>query len=115
MGVPLLRELALAVPLSVGSRRMPPEDARHAVVDLAASRAFEQTFDGTRAPFSAREIAVPVTVAFGRHDWILTRGSRYRPSLPAHTRWLEKPRWGHVPMWVDPAGVSELILEGTLL
>ncbi len=44
-----LRELALAVPLSVGSRRMPVSDALRAVDDLAASPAFEETFDNTRA------------------------------------------------------------------
>jgi hypothetical protein len=27
--------------------------------------------------------------------------------------WVEKDRWGHVPMWVDPLGVSRLIVEGT--
>ena len=112
MRTPFGREVAMAVPLSVGSRRMPLANARRAVDDLAASTAFEATFESTRAPFSAPEIAVPVMVAFGRYDWILTKGSRYRHALPAHTRWIEKPRWGHVPMWADPAGVSGLILEG---
>src|SRR4051812_10084968 len=60
-----LRELALAVPLSVGSRRMPVNDALHAIDDLARSPAFEETFDHTRTPFSGRDITVPVTVAFG--------------------------------------------------
>jgi len=111
--VPLLRELALAVPLSAGSRRMPVSDALHALEDLAASPAFEATFEQTRFPFSGRDIAVPVTVAFGDRDWILTKGARHRGELPVHTRWVEKHGWGHVPMWVDPLGVSQLILEGT--
>jgi len=111
--IPALREVALAVPLSVGSRRMPLADALHTIDDLAGSPAFEDTFEHTRAPFSGREIAGPVTVAFGDYDWILPRWSRCRTGLPAHTRWIEKPGWGHVPMWVDPAGVAELILEGT--
>ena len=111
---PLLRELALAVPISVGSRRMPASDAVRAVDDLATSAAFEETFRNTRSPFSGGGgIAVPVTVAFGGRDWILPKGSRCRNELPAHTRWVEKPGWGHVPMWVDPVGVSQLILEGT--
>jgi pimeloyl-ACP methyl ester carboxylesterase len=109
----LLRELALAVPLSVGSRRMPADDAMRAVADLAGSRAFEETFESTRSTFSGREIAVPVTVAFGDRDWILPRGSQRRDGLPAHTRWVKKRGWGHVPMWVDPLGVSQLILDGT--
>ena len=107
-----LRELALAVPISVGSSRMPASDALQAVDDLAASPAFEDTFDNTRAPFSGREISVPVTVAFGDRDWLLPRGSQRREELPGHTRWIRKHGWGHVPMWVDPIGVSQLILEG---
>jgi pimeloyl-ACP methyl ester carboxylesterase len=108
-----LRELALALPISVGSRRMPVSDAVRAVDDLAMSSAFEETFDNTRAPFSGREITVPVTVAFGDRDWILPRGSRHRTELPVHTRWISKHGWGHVPMWVDPLGVSRLILDGS--
>jgi pimeloyl-ACP methyl ester carboxylesterase len=111
--VSLLRELALAVPLSVGSRRMPACDAMRAVDDLAGARAFEKTFDSTRSSFLGRDIAVPVTVAFGDRDWILPRGSQRRGGLPTHTRWVKKRGWGHVPMWIDPVGVSQLILGGT--
>lgn len=110
--VPLLRELAFAVPISIGSGRMPLRDAFRAVDDLAASPAFEDTFRSTRAPFSGVDTAVPVTVAFGDRDWLLTSGARRRDRLPAHTRWITKRGWGHVPMWVDPQGVAQLILEG---
>jgi pimeloyl-ACP methyl ester carboxylesterase len=110
---PLLRELALAVPMSVGSRRMPAREALRSMDDLAASTAFEDTFESTRAPFFGAEIAVPVTVAFGRRDWILTKGSRRRDRLPLAAAWIEKDRWGHVPMWADPVGVALLILDGT--
>lgn len=110
--VPFLRELALAVPVSSGSAGMPGADAVRAVDDLGGSPAFDETFELTRKPLSATSITVPVTVAFGDRDWILTKGSRRRNGLPSHTRWVEKHRWGHVPMWVDPAGVSQLILEG---
>jgi pimeloyl-ACP methyl ester carboxylesterase len=113
MRMPLLRELLLAVPISAGSRRMPVSDAIGAVDSLAAATAFEETFDATHAPFSGRGISVPVTVAFGDRDWILTKRSRSRHGLPAHTQWIEKRGWGLVPWWVDPVGVSELILEGT--
>jgi pimeloyl-ACP methyl ester carboxylesterase len=109
----LLRELALAVPISVGSRRMPVNDALRAVDDLTTSSAFEETFDNTHPPFSGRDIAIPVTVAFGDRDWILPKGSQRRNDLPEHTRWVQKHGWGHVPMWVDPLGVARLILEGT--
>jgi pimeloyl-ACP methyl ester carboxylesterase len=110
--VPLLRELAFAVPLSAGSRRMPLSDARRTVDDLTTAAAFEETFEHTRSPFSGRDIAVPVTVALGDRDWILPKRSRHRSALPSHARWVEKQGWGHVPLWVDPAGVSQLILEG---
>ena len=56
---PFLRELALAVPISVGSSRMPARDALRAVDDLAMSPAFEDTFNNTRAPFSGQEVASP--------------------------------------------------------
>jgi len=111
--VPALREVAFAVPVSVGSRRMPVDDAVRVVDDLARSPAFEDTFDATRSPFSGADIAVPVTVAFGDRDYIVTKRSQWRGGLPAHTRWFRIHGWGHVPMWVDPIGVSQLILDGT--
>jgi len=107
----VLRELALAVPISVGSRSIPVDDAIRAVDDLAGSPAFEDTFHNTRLPFLGDDIAVPVTVVFGDRDWILTKSARRRIRLPAHTRWVEAHGWGHVPMWMDPIGVSQLILE----
>jgi pimeloyl-ACP methyl ester carboxylesterase len=114
MHVGWLRELLLAVPISVGSRGMPAADAVRTIEDLASSTAFEQTFLHTRSPFTGgRSISVPVTVAFGDRDFILPKRSRCRAEVPAHTNWIEKRGWGHVPMWVDPLGVSQLILEGT--
>jgi pimeloyl-ACP methyl ester carboxylesterase len=110
--LPWLRELALAVPISVGSRRMPGSDAVRAVDDLGIATAFEETFESTRAPFSGGDTAVPVTVAFGDRDWILTKGARRRNALPSLTTWVTTAGWGHVPMWVDPIGVARLILEG---
>ena len=115
MHLSLLRELLLAVPISVGSRRMSVSDAVGAVDDLAASTAFEETFETTRARFSGCVISVPVTVAFGDRDWILPKRSRFRDGLPPQTRWVEPRGWGHVPMWVDPVGVSQLILQGTVV
>jgi pimeloyl-ACP methyl ester carboxylesterase len=111
--VPWLRELLLAVPLAAGSRRMPAVAARRAIDDLAGSSAFEATFHHTRAALDVRRITVPVTVAFGDRDRILPRWSRRRNGLPAHAHWVDQPGWGHVPMWIDPAGVAALILQGT--
>ncbi|MEP7310626.1 MAG: hypothetical protein ABJA98_34420 [Acidobacteriota bacterium] len=92
---------------------MPAGDALREVDDLARSSAFEATFDHTRSPFAGGGLAVPVTVAFGDRDWILPKGSQCRHELPAHTKWVKRRGWGHVPMWVDPVGVAQLILEGT--
>lgn len=112
MRVSLTRELMLAVPLSVGSRRMPARDAMRTVDDLGRSCAFEETFEQTRTPFCGRDITVPVTVVYGERDWILPRRWRCRDRMPAHTRWIEQPGWGHVPMWVDPLGVARTIAHG---
>jgi pimeloyl-ACP methyl ester carboxylesterase len=110
---PVLREFVLAVPISVGSRRMLVSDAVRSIDDLTAAAAFEATFESTQTPICATDIAVPVTVAFGTRDWILPKRARRCEGLPAHTRWVTRPGWGHVPMWVDPGGVAQVILEGT--
>jgi pimeloyl-ACP methyl ester carboxylesterase len=110
---PLLRELALAVPISIGSRRMNAIDAVGAVKDLGRAEAFEATFNSTRSTFSGTDITAPTTIAFGTRDWILPEGSRCRNLLPRHTTWIVKRGWGHVPMWLDPEGVAQLILSGT--
>lgn len=98
--------------MSRGSWRMPADAAIGAIDDLACATGFEDTFASTASPFCGREIAVPVTVAFGTRDWILLKHSRRRDALPAHTRWMTMPGWGHVPMWADPVGVAQLILNG---
>jgi pimeloyl-ACP methyl ester carboxylesterase len=113
MEVPWLLEILLTVPLSPGSARMPAREARRAIDDLAGATAFDETFEHTRTPFCRSHIKAPVTVAFGDRDWILPQRSRWREGLSRHTTWVDQPRWGHVPMWVDPTGVAALILEGT--
>lgn len=112
VGHSVLRELLFAVPISVGSRRMSIDDAQQVVEDLARASRFEETLEHTRGAFRGADIQVPVTVAFGARDWVLTRSARNRKALPPHTRWVEPRGWGHVPMWADPAGVAALILEG---
>jgi pimeloyl-ACP methyl ester carboxylesterase len=91
---------------------MPARDAITAVNDLAAATGFEDTFASTTPPFSGRDIAVPLTVAFGNRDWVLLKGSRQREALPPHAKLITMRNWGHVPMWIDPVGVSRLILDG---
>jgi pimeloyl-ACP methyl ester carboxylesterase len=112
--VPPLRELFLAVPVSVGGWHMPAEDAFGAALDFAHAQGFDDTFASV-APFSGgQNITVPVTIAFGTRDWLLTAGARHRDQLPGHVHWLEPQGWGHVPMWKDPQGVAELISQGTV-
>lgn len=111
--VPPLRTALMAVPLSSQAWKMPARDAVIAVRNFAGARAFEETFDAF-APFTGGDaIKVPLTVAFGTRDWLLTSASQHRGELPAHTRWLTPRGWGHVPMWDDPHAVARLILEGT--
>lgn len=112
MQIPLARELGL-LPISPGCWRIPASIAARAVEDLATSSAFEETFENTRVPFSGFGISVPVTIAFGDRDWILPRHARRRDRLPPHVNWIEVRGWGHVPMWVDPCGVAQLILHAS--
>jgi len=108
-----LRELFLMFPVSPGSGRMPASDAIRVSEDLAKATAFVETFSCTEPFTGGQSITVPLTVAFGGRDWVLPSSCRRRDKLPEHTQWVYPPRWGHVPMWVDPAGVASLILEGT--
>lgn len=59
----------------------------------------------------AREVRVPVTVAWGRADRLVRAPRRER--LPDGARYLERPGWGHTPTYDDPAGVARLLLEAS--
>lgn len=108
---PWLRELLMALPLTTGCRRMPAEAAIEATRDFVNSVGFDHTFRSASRFTDGQEIKVPVTIAFGTHDILLPSKARLRDELPPQTRWLEPTGWGHVPMWKDPQGVSELILS----
>ena len=105
----VLRGLMLAVPISLGSGRMPAEDAVGAIDDLVSAPGFEATFYNLKPFTGGQSISIPITVAFGTRDWILPRSAQRREELPPHTRWLRPKGWGHVPMWVDPEGVARLV------
>jgi pimeloyl-ACP methyl ester carboxylesterase len=61
-----------------------------------------------------RSIDVPITIAHGTHDRMVHPPPQtIRDRLPAHTRWLELPGCGHVPMSDDPALIARTILEAT--
>lgn len=112
MASPLIREVALAVPLGSGARRLSPDDALRAAQEFANATGFDETFAHTSAFRGGQHIDIPLTVAFGTRDWLITRSAQRRDELPAHTRWLNPRGWGHVPMWQDPAGVTHVILDG---
>lgn len=113
MTVAPLRALTLAIPVSVGSWKMPVADAQECTADLAAATGFEETFHNAGRFTGGRGISAPLTIAFGSRDWLLTKSAQRRDELPAQTKWLKPRGWGHVPMWDDPEGVAKLILEGT--
>jgi len=96
--------------------RLSAEDATEAARTMAATKGFDEHLRATnRARFrDGGEIDVPVTIAFGDRERLLSkRGARRRDELPPHTRWLELPGCGHVPTWDDPALVARVILETT--
>ena len=96
--------------------RLTAEEATEAARTLGATKGFDEHLRATnRARFSeGQEIDVPVTVAFGKRERLLSaRGARRRDELPPHTRWLDLPGCGHVPTWDDPALVARVILETT--
>lgn len=107
-----LRDLILMVPISRGSRIMTTEEAFRLTEDIAKSTAFEETLLQADAFEGGQSISIPITVAFGKRDYLLTKRSRHRDALPKDTHWVEPEKWGHVPMWIDPKGVAKLILDG---
>lgn len=63
-------------------------------------------------PFErAAEIDVPVTIAWGQEDRLV--GPPRRERMPAQTRYLAVPGWGHTPTRDDPEGVARLLLEAS--
>lgn len=110
----VMRELLLSMPISFGSRVMSADDAYRAAIEFAQAPGFDATVANAGAFEGGRAITCPVVVAFGSRDWLLTASAQHRDHLPLHTRWVRPARWGHVPMWVDPEGVAQLILQGTV-
>ena len=108
--VPAVREAAFLLPVGPGCAAMPAGDAARILRDFAASTAFAGTLAAVRPLAGGNRIACPVVVAFGAGDRLLGPKCRRRDLLPPHAAWVEPPRWGHVPMWRDPAGVAGLIL-----
>jgi pimeloyl-ACP methyl ester carboxylesterase len=94
--------------------RLTADEAVAAAGTLAATRSFDQHLAATnRARFTGgRDIDVPVTIAFGARERLLSRrGARRAEELPMHARWVELPGCGHVPTWDDPMLVARVIRE----
>ena len=108
-----LRRLMLALPLSIDAHKVPVDTARQLARDLAGAPGALATLNAIEPLQGLSDLTLPIQVAFGRRDWLLTGAERWRPRLPPHTRWSRPARWGHVPMWDDPAGVAAWILEAT--
>lgn len=108
-----MREVLMAMPLTTGCRNMPADAAIEATRDFVNAAGFDHTFAHATRFTGGELIPVPVTVAFGTHDWLLPPSARLRTALPPQTHWLEPQGWGHVPMWKDPEGVARLILSST--
>lgn len=113
MASPLIREMAFAVPIGTGSRHIPYEEALRTAQEFANAPDFDNTFANTNAFRGGKHIRIPLTVAFGTRDWVITAKGQCRDQLPDDTRWLNPAGWGHVPMWQDPKGVAKLIIDGT--
>ncbi len=63
-------------------------------------------------PFErAAEIDVPVTIAWGEEDRLV---SPPRPErMPPGARYFTVPGWGHTPTRDDPEGVARVLLEAS--
>ncbi len=110
---PWFRTLAMSVPVSIRSFRMPAFAAQQALTDFANAPGFDDTLEIIKPVHGIEHLEIPITVAFGRLDWILVGDQQKGDNLPVQTKRLKPWGWGHVPMWDDPAGVAEVILDGT--
>lgn len=108
----ICREIFLAVPVSIGGRKISQEDAINSINDFSKASDFERKFSNAGRFIDGKNIKIPLTIAFGSKDWLLTRKDcQIKQELPKQTKWIEPKGWGHVPMWKDPNGVANLILE----
>lgn len=63
-------------------------------------------------PFArAREVEVPVTIAWGEEDRLVRPPRPER--MPANARYLTVPGWGHTPTRDDPEGVARLLIDAS--
>ena len=94
--------------------RVPPE----AAIEMATTYTQTPTFDvhlaaTRRERFrDGRGIDIPVTIAWAEKERLIPAKGRRDDELPSHTRFVDLPGCGHIPMWDDPDLVARTILEG---
>lgn len=97
--------------------RMPADAAVGAAHNLATSPGFSATVASALATDTFRgggEITVPVTIAWGTHDWLLLprQAPRAQRCIPGSKLvWLDG--CGHVPTWDDPELIARVVLDNT--
>ncbi|HEV7751395.1 MAG TPA: alpha/beta fold hydrolase [Baekduia sp.] len=99
---------------SVGHpERVPPAAAAHLIRAYGRAPGFPAVNAAMRAGHftDLGRIDVPVTLVWPQLDRLVGRPRR----LPAHVRNVELTDCGHIPMWDDPAAVSEALLAGSAL
>ena len=88
-------------------------------IDAGMAQAVATGFDAALAGATAARFAggpaiptsVPVTIAFGDRDRLLSRAtSQNRDLAPAHARWEVLWNCGHAPRWDVPGATASLIL-----
>ncbi|MEU6562254.1 alpha/beta fold hydrolase [Nocardia nova] len=83
------------------------------VLDSAGFRPALASFDTARLRDGGRLERIPVTIAWGSRDVLLT----YRPQSRRARRWLPDARHltlpgsGHTPFYDDPAGCAKIVLD----
>jgi pimeloyl-ACP methyl ester carboxylesterase len=92
---------------------VPRADAMELVGAYLDSPGYSAANDAMRSAVFEDEgrIDVPVTIAWGTLDRLVSRPSRRR--IPPGARLLEMPGWGHTPTWDDPEGVADFLLEAS--
>jgi pimeloyl-ACP methyl ester carboxylesterase len=115
---PGLRKLALR-DVHARPERVPPHAAAASIRGAAQCEAYLPLLEALvrdGPPTDYRSIDVPVRVAWGTEDRVLTYPAYWEPLkriLPPHVELVEMPGLGHVPMWDDPDLVARTVLEVT--
>jgi pimeloyl-ACP methyl ester carboxylesterase len=95
--------------------QIPPSDAAEHLRALADAGWFDETLPAiTRDRYRGNEpLPVPVTIAWGEHDYVLLprQAARAARAVP-NARLITLTGCGHVPTHDDPSQVARVLLEG---